>query len=140
MKLSLAFLFLSVFGLCLAAGQSTPGSTAEANSATTTQERISNGPVAEYVTDSKCTIGWSTSLSGTMMVRYGTDRARLTETKEAVESKDGGNYHVQLDGLTPNTRYYFRIVNGSEAISGVGTFQTVAKGDSPVRSKAVIPQ
>jgi len=96
--------------------------------------------VAEYVTDSKCTIGWSTSLSGTMMVRYGTDRARLTETKEAVESKDGGNYHVQLDGLTPNTRYYFRIVNGSEAISGVGTFQTVAKGDSPVRSKAVIPQ
>jgi len=141
MKLSLAFLFINVFALCFAAGQSKPGSTAGQNSAVSTQDQqISNGPVAESVSDSNCTIGWSSRVSGTMTVRYGTDPAKLTQTKEAVASNDGRNHHVRLDGLTPDTRYYFRVVNAGEAISGVGTFQTVAAGEPPIKSKAVIPQ
>ncbi len=146
MKLSLAFLFISVFALCFAAGQSKPGSTVGQNSAVSTHgqqgqdQQISNGPVAEYVSDSNCTIGWSTRVSGTMTVRYGTDPAKMTQTKEAVEDKDGRNHHVRLDGLTPDTRYYFRVVNDGEAISGVGTFQTVAAGEPPIKSKAIIPQ
>ncbi len=145
MKLSLAVLFISVFGLCFAAGQSKAGSTAGQNSAASTQgqqsqEQISNGPVAEYVSDSSCTIGWSTRVAGTMTVQYGTDRTKMTQTKEAVESNEGRNHHVRLDGLTPGTRYYFRVVNGGEAISGVGTFQTVSVGETPIKSKAIIPQ
>jgi phosphodiesterase/alkaline phosphatase D-like protein len=141
MKLTLAFLFISVFALCFAAAQSKPGSTAGQNSAVSTQDQqISNGPVAESVSDSNCTIGWSSRVSGTMTVRYGTDPAKMTQTKEAVASNDGRNHHVRLDGLTPDTRYYFRVVNAGEAISGVGTFQTVAAGEPPVKSKAVIPQ
>ena len=143
MKLSLAFLFISVFPLCFAAAQSKPGSAVGQNSAMSTQsqdQQISNGPVAEYVSDSNCTIGWSSRVSGTMTVRYGTDPAKLTQTKEAVASNDGRNHHVRLDGLTPDTRYYFRVVNAGEAISGVGTFQTVAAGEPPIKSKAVIPQ
>jgi phosphodiesterase/alkaline phosphatase D-like protein len=164
MKLSLAFLFISVFALCFAAAQSKPGSTAAQNSAASAQvqqsqgqqsqgqpnhdHQINNGPVAEYVSDSNCTIGWSTRVPGTMTLRYGTDPAKMTQTKEAVESNsnsnnnnnDGRNYHVRLDGLTPDTRYYFRVVNAGESISGVGTFQTVAAGDPPIKSKAIIPQ
>jgi phosphodiesterase/alkaline phosphatase D-like protein len=141
MKLSLALLFISVFALCLAAGQSKPGSTVGQNSAMSTQDQqISNGPVAEYVSDSNCTIGWSTRAPGTMTVRYGTDPAKMTQTKEAAAGNDGRNHHVRLDGLTPDTRYYFRVVNAGEAISGVGTFQTVAAGEPPIRSKATIPQ
>jgi phosphodiesterase/alkaline phosphatase D-like protein len=141
MKLTLAFLFISVFALCFAAAQSKPGSTAGQNSAVSTQDQqISNGPVAESVSDSNCTIGWSSRVSGTMTVRYGTDPAKMTQTKEAVASNDGRNHHVRLDGLTPDTRYYFRVVNAGEAISGVGTFQTVAAGEPPIKSKAVIPQ
>ena len=148
MKLSLAFLFISVFALCFAAAQSKPGSAVGQNSAVSTQsqgqqsqdQQISNGPVAEYVSDSNCTIGWSSRVSGTMTVRYGTDPAKLTQTKEAVASSDGRNHHVRLDGLTPDTRYYFRVVNAGEAISGVGTFQTVAAGEPPIKSKAIIPQ
>ena len=150
MKLSLAFLFISVFALCFAAAQSKPGSAVGQNSAVPTQgqsqgqqsqdQQISNGPVAEYVSDSNCTIGWSSRVSGTMTVRYGTDPAKMTQTKEAVASTDGRNHHVRLDGLTPDTRYYFRVVNAGEAISGVGTFQTVAAGEPPIKSKAVIPQ
>jgi len=158
MKLSLAFLFISVFALCFAAAQNKPGSTAGQNSAASAQgqqsqgqqtqgqqnhdHQINNGPVAEYVSDSNCTIGWSTRTPGNMTLRYGTDPAKMTQTKEAVESNnnDGRNYHVRLDGLTPDTRYYFRVLNAGEAISGVGTFQTVAAGDPPIKSRAIIPQ
>ena len=141
MKLSLAFLFITVFASCFAAGQSDPGSRAGQNSAPSTQDQqINNGPVAEYVSDSDCTIGWSARVPGPMTLRYGTDPTKMTQTKEAVESNDGRNHHVRLDGLTPNTRYYFRVVNAGEAISGVGTFQTVAAGEPPIRSKAIIPQ
>ena len=140
MKLSLAFLFMSILVPCFAAGQSKPDSTVGQNSATTTQERISNGPVAEYVSDSNCTIGWSTRVAGNMTLQYGTDRSKMTQTKESVGSNDGRNHHVRLDGLTPNTRYYFRVLDAGEAISGIGTFQTVAPGEPPSKSKATIPQ
>lgn len=141
MKLSLAFLFISVFALCFAAGQSESGSRVGQNSAVSTQnQQINNGPVAEYVSDSNCTIGWSTRVPGTMTLRYGTDPTKMTQTKATVESNDGRNHHVRLDGLAPNTRYYFRVLNAGEAIGGIGTFQTVAVGESPIRSKAIIPQ
>jgi phosphodiesterase/alkaline phosphatase D-like protein len=141
MKLSLAFLFIGVFALCFAAGQSKRGSMAGQNSAMSIEDQqISNGPVAEDVSDSNCTIGWSTRVPGTMTLRYGTDPTKMTQTKEAVESNDGRNHHVRLDGLTPDTRYYFRVLNAGEAIGGIGTFQTVAAGDPPIKSKAIIPQ
>jgi phosphodiesterase/alkaline phosphatase D-like protein len=132
MKLSLAFLFISVFAFCFAAAQNPSPQ----------EQQINNGPVAEYVSDSNCTIGWSTRVPGAMTLRYGTDPSnKMMQTKEAVESNDGRNHHVRIDGLTPNTRYYLRVLKASgEAVSGIGTFQTVAAGDAPVRSKAIIPQ
>ena len=136
MKLSLAFLFISVFALCFAAGQNSSTQDQQINN-----QQINNSPVAEYVSDSNCAIGWSTRVPGTMTLRYGADPAKMTQTKEAVESNDGRNHHVRIDGLTPNTRYYFRVLNSAgEAVSGIGTFQTVAAGDAPMRSKAIIPQ
>lgn len=141
MKLSLAFLFVSVFAVCFAIGQNATSNTHYKNSAMSNQEQqISNGPVAEYVSDSNCTIGWSTRVPGPMTLRYGTDRAKLTQTAEAVDSNDGRNHHVKLDGLRPDTRYYFVVLSGGEPVSGVGTFQTVAQGDQPIKSKAIIPQ
>lgn len=141
MKLSVAALFVSVLAVCFVAGQSKPASAVGQSSAVSTpDQQITNGPVAEYVSDSNCMIGWSARKSGTMTLRYGVDPAKLTESAEAVESKDGRNYHVRLDGLKPRTRYYFRVLNAGEPISGVGTFQTVAPSDQPITSKATIPQ
>jgi phosphodiesterase/alkaline phosphatase D-like protein len=140
MKLSLAFLFISVLAVSIAAAQSESSRGAGQSSAMSTQDQIINGPVAEYVSDSNCTIGWSTRASGTMIVRYGTDRTKMTRTAAAMGGKDSRNYHAQLDSLTPNTRYFFQVFNAGDAISGIGTFQTVAQGDTPVTSKATIPQ
>lgn len=131
LSLALAFLFVCVFALRFAPAQDS----------STLEQQISNGPVAEYVSDSNCMIGWSTRVPGTMTLRYSTDRTKMTQTKDAVDSNDGRNHHVRLDGLTPNTRYYFRVLNAAgEAVSGIGTFQTVATGEPPIRSKAVVPQ
>jgi phosphodiesterase/alkaline phosphatase D-like protein len=140
-KLLLAIALITLLAACFAVGQSDPGSPAGQNSDPSTRDQqITNGPVAEYVSDSNCTIGWSTSASGAMTILYGTDRTKMTQSAEAVESKDGRNHHVRLSGLTPNTRYYFQVRNGGEPISGIGTFQTVAQSEPPIRSKAVIPQ
>jgi len=135
MKLSLAFLFITVLAVCLVAAQSEAGSTASQNSAVSLQgQQITNGPVAEYVSDSNCTIGWSSRVAGTMTLRYGTDRTKLTQKAEAVGSKDGRTYHARLDGLKPNTRYYFQVVNATEPIGGIGTFQTVAASCGSTRT------
>lgn len=141
MRLLLALLFVSVLAISIAPAQSESSRGAGQNSAMPAQDQqISNGPVAEYISESNCTIGWSTRASGTMVLRYGTDRTKMIRTAAAVGSKDGRNYHAQLDNLTPNTRYFFQVFNAGDAISGIGTFQTVAQGDSPVTSKAVVPQ
>ena len=141
MKLSVVFLFISVLSVCFVAGQSERTTKVPQNSAlSTSHQDISNGPVAEYICDSNCTIGWSTSAAGPMALHYGTDRTKMTQQAEAVDSKDGRNHHVRLDGLKPNTRYYFSVVASGEPVGGVGTFQTVDQGEPPIRSKAVIPE
>jgi phosphodiesterase/alkaline phosphatase D-like protein len=140
MRASLVFAFISIFAISFVAAQSTPVSASSQSPAVSTQDQISNGPVAEYVSDSNATIGWSSRTAGPMTLRYGTDRTKMTQTAEAVEGKDARNHHARLEGLKPNTRYYFVVLSGGEPASGVGTFQTVTKGDTPVTSKAIIPQ
>jgi Purple acid Phosphatase, N-terminal domain len=139
MKKLLALLFISLLAPCLLAAQTAP-STAVGQTTASPEEQITNGPVAEYVSDSSCTIGWATRAPGTMTLKYGTDRAKMTQTVDASAGRDSRNHHVQLSGLTPNTRYYFQVLRNGEPISGIGTFHTVATGEQPIRSKAIIPQ
>ena len=101
---------------------------------------ITNGPVAEYITDSAATIGWSTTAPAKMTVRYGTDLKNMTKTGEATEGRDPRNHHVQLTGLAPNTRYFFQVMANGEPLRDAGTFSTVERGDPPTKSKAIIPQ
>lgn len=104
-------------------------------------QTISNGPVAEYVADSNATLGWSVhDPSGNMSVKYGSDRDHLNQTAQATSGSDGRNYHARLQGLSPETRYYFQVMQNDQPMGGVGTFRTVASGASPVKSKATIPE
>ncbi len=101
---------------------------------------IINGPVAEYITDTSATIGWATRTPATMGVKYGTSPAHLTETAAAVAGTDARNNHARLEKLAPNTRYYFQVTDNGEPVGGIGTFLTVGRGATPVKSKAIIPQ
>lgn len=104
-------------------------------------DEISNGPVAETISDSSATIGWATRTSaGNNGVKYGGSRASLSQTAQATDGSDGKNHHARLQGLTPSTRYYFQITENGQPVGGVGTFKTTATGETPVQSKAIIPQ
>ena len=103
-------------------------------------DECDQGRVAEYISDSTATIGWSTGQPANMTVRYGTDRMKLTQTASPSESGEARNHHVHLERLTPGTRYYFQLYEGSERVGGVGTFSTVEKGETPERSKVTIPE
>ena len=104
-------------------------------------DEISNGPVAETVSDSSAVIGWSTKdAASSTGVKYGTNRANLSQTAQATDGADGKNHHARLQGLSPSTRYYFQVTANDQPAGGVGTFKTTAAGDTPVQSKAVIPQ
>jgi hypothetical protein len=116
---------------------STPGQ-GQSSSAT---QMISNGPVAETVSDSSAFLGWSTKEAAAgESVRYGTSRDHLSQTAEVTDNSDGKNHHAKLENLASETSYYFQIMAKGQPQGGIGTFRTVAVGDKPVQSKAVISQ
>jgi hypothetical protein len=97
-------------------------------------ERITHGPVVESVGSSWATVAWSTDTGGSSVVRYGTERDRLTqmaESRYAVSKSDQGITHrVKIDHLRPGTTYYFMVDSGqgegtgTEARSGIEEFTT----------------
>jgi phosphodiesterase/alkaline phosphatase D-like protein len=104
-------------------------------------DEISNGPVAETISDSSATIGWATRTTASSTgIKYGANRASLSQTAQASDGSDGKNHHARLQGLSPSTRYYFQITENGQPVGGVGTFKTTASGETPVQSKAIIPQ
>ena len=124
-------------------GSAAPAQSAspQSGSQTPSSDEISNGPVAETVSDSNALIGWATrNAASNTAVKYGTNRASLSETAQGTDGSDGKNHHAKLEGLSPNTRYYFQITANGQALGGVGTFRTTAAGEQPIQSKAVIPQ
>ncbi len=143
MKSIISALFLTVL-LCAAAVAQSSYSSSPYNSDGTsksTTQLITNGPVAETVSDSSAFIGWSTkNAASSTEVRYGTRRDRLTETATGTDTTDGKNHHARLQDLKPNTTYYFQVVENGQDQGGIGTFKTVANGDKPIQSKAVISQ
>ncbi|MBV9147791.1 MAG: fibronectin type III domain-containing protein [Acidobacteria bacterium] len=123
-------------------GSSNPGSSsASTQYGSSSEQTISNGPVAETVGDSSALIGWATkNPASSTGLKYGTNRANMTETAQGTDGADGKNHHARLQGLSPSTRYYFQVTENGQPVGGVGTFKTTASGETPVQSKAVIPQ
>ena len=128
-------------------GSSTSSSSGQSSYGTSSSSQLGasdsivNGPVAETVTDSSALIGWATRDSATgSVVKYGTSRASMVQSAEASEGSDGKNHHAKLQGLSPNTRYYFQVTQSGQPVGGVGTFKTTATGEQPIQSKATIPQ
>ena len=103
-------------------------------------QRITNGPVIESVSDHSAMIAWSTKDPAGSYIAYGTDPNKLDQ-KEA--KPWGGTLHrLELKNLQPSTTYYFQVrsenakgkgAQGADVESPVASFQTVAKGATPNR-------
>ena len=140
MKNPLLSLLLVVLFAAVAVAQTSTKPRYGANSSLSKQQ-ITNGPVAETIADSNALIGWSSSEPvKSCSLRYGTDRERMTQTAEVTDNADGKNHHARLEHLSPDTTYYFQVMQNGDAVGGIGTFHTVASGEKPVKSKAVISQ
>lgn len=118
-----------------------PDVAAASNRATSvSKEHITNGPIAEYLADTSASIAWSTVGSTQMSIRYGTDPGHLEQAIVAEAKGRGRCHHARLDGLKPNTQYYFVVVGEDQQVEGeAGTFQTLAPGSAPIKRKVIVP-
>ena len=82
--------------------------------------KITNGPVVEYVTDTKAQIAWSTNVNSGTMLFYGENPDFLDKTGSMPWG--GITHRVQLKDLKPGTKYYFRAESGKG--QGTGTTAT----------------
>jgi len=92
---------------------------------------VNKGPVVQYVNQNTAIISWNTNQQSSSTVKYGTDGNNMNQT---ATGNWGTNHQVQVQGLQPNTTYYF-VVNsspaentGNVATSAPQSFQTVAPG------------
>lgn len=141
MKSIVSPLIIAVICSAVAVAQSNYDTYNNRSTKSTNAQLITNGPVAETVSDSSAFIGWSTKeAASSAIVKYGTTRDHLTQTAQATDNSDGKNHHARLENLSPDTTYYFQVMENGEPQGGIGTFRTVEIGEKPIQSKAVISQ
>ena len=141
MKSFLLFALVIAALSCVAVAQTSSNPYGSSPNQYSTAPMITNGPVAETVADNNAVIGWSSrDAARSTSVRYGTKRDRMEETAQGTDGSDGKNHHAKLQGLSPDTTYYFQVMQDGQPQGGIGTFKTVSAGQQPVQSKAVISQ
>jgi purple acid phosphatase-like protein len=113
--------------------------------ALTAQVPITRGPVIETADSNSATIAWSTQQPSTSRLWYGDDPDDLTQVAE--DDNRGTEHRVRLEGLQPNSTYFFQVDSGrsnprAETESpAVMSFKTIAPGQQPIHNrKAVIAQ
>ena len=82
------------------------------------------------ITDTEATINWKTDVPATSQLEYGLDtQYGSISDLDATYKTD---HSVKLNGLSPNTEYYYRVISLDEfsrkALSGNYTFKTYAVG------------
>lgn len=98
---------------------------------------ITNGPNIEYVGKDSAQIAWTTNAGGSSVIHYGTNPNSLNQTaQESYQAGQSGRHvthRVTVNGLQPNTTYYYRVDSGqgegtgTEAESQVQSFRTKAQ-------------
>ncbi len=81
-------------------------------------------------TTDSITIAWQTDAPSTGTVLFGTT-PELGEERTHVGS--GVDHEVLLDGLTPGTTYFYRVVSDTDTTGGTDTFAAAPIGDAPFR-------
>ncbi|TQV84960.1 PKD domain-containing protein [Aliikangiella coralliicola] len=72
---------------------------------------VTVGPYLQNATKTSMTIHWRSSSAGVGRVTYGTDQNNLNLSAD--ESRSTSKHIVTVTGLQPNTKYYYRVGNGS---------------------------
>lgn len=102
------------------------------------QVQITTGPIIEIADATSAIISWSTNQPSGTRVWYSEDPDDMTQIAEGDERTT--LHRVRIEGLHPNTRYYFQVesirsstspTDNSEILS----FRTVAPGQPSIRNQ-----
>jgi phosphodiesterase/alkaline phosphatase D-like protein len=109
------------------------------------QVQITRTPTIEMADSTSATIVWSTSQPANSRVWYSEDAEDLTEIAEGTDKTT--EHRVRIEGLQPNTTYFFQIesvhrsTSTIEGNSPILSFRTVAPGQQSIRNqKASVAQ
>ena len=88
-------------------------------------------PYLQFATQTSMTVMWHTSLQASSVVRYGpTDACNQT-----IEGNASAIHEVVLEGLEPETQYFYRVESrtpaGTSYLSEPATFKTAVKKETP---------
>ncbi len=106
--------------------------------AQSTAVQITKGPVVEHTDSNSAVIAWSTNVSSSSVVKYGTDQSNLSQTAQMPWG--GLTHRVTVKNLEPGKTYYFQVESGqaqgtnTAAKSNVSQFST--KGGSEAASNS----
>ena len=95
--------------------------------------KITKGPVVEHASGNSAVVAWSTNVSSSTVVKYGTDQNNLSQTAQAPWGSL--THRVTLKNLEPGKTYYYQVdsVQGQgaagNAMSQVESFTT--EGGTP---------
>jgi phosphodiesterase/alkaline phosphatase D-like protein len=102
--------------------------------AQTQSVQITKGPTVEHTGSTDAVIAWSTNVSASTVVKYGTDSKNLSQTAQAPWG--GLTHRVDIKNLEPGKTYYYQVDSGqgqgtgTSALSNVEKFTTQAQGTS----------
>ncbi|MEK7315408.1 MAG: phytase [Candidatus Eisenbacteria bacterium] len=91
---------------------------------------LTRHPWISLVTQTSALIAWQTGITATGTVQYGTT---ASFGNQAAHAGAALNHSVTLNGLLPGTVYYYRILSGLQALTGVDSFRTAPAADEPFR-------
>jgi phosphodiesterase/alkaline phosphatase D-like protein len=132
---------IAVAGLAATLGpwaiaQATPSSSASTASQSQAVQLIGT-PKVEAVDNNSAQVAWSTNVKSSSTVHYGTSASTLNQTAQAPWGGDTNKWstvhRVKIQGLQPNTIYYYQVDSGqaqgtgTEAKGEVMSFQTQSK-------------
>ncbi|WP_169915798.1 DNRLRE domain-containing protein [Shewanella psychrophila] len=79
-------------------------------------ETLTRGPYLQLGTEHSMTVKWRTDITGPSVVKYGTELSNLADSATGLNE---ATHSVTLSGLTPNTRYYYAVLdNQGDVLTG----------------------
>ncbi|HWR13638.1 MAG TPA: fibronectin type III domain-containing protein [Terriglobales bacterium] len=87
--------------------------------------KITKGPTVESTSGDSAIVAWSTNVSASTVVKYGTDRNNLDKTAQAPWG--GLTHRVTLKNLEPNKTYYYQVTSGQGAGTGTGALSAISQ-------------
>jgi predicted phosphodiesterase len=88
-------------------------------------------PYLQFATKTSITVMWQTSLEASSIVHYGPTIA----CDQAIEGNTSGIHEVVIEGLEPETQYFYRVesksVAGTSYFSEPATFKTAVNEETP---------